>query len=119
MAYNSAARGDYPSHTLTTFASTATRAFACDAPVARQRTAGHSGLVAKKRWNELSPSARRLILIGAGFEGVLKLAALADLVRRPAEQIRGSKRVWAFAIVVVSSVGAVPIAYFAYGRKRS
>ena len=43
------------------------------------------------------------------------LAALADLRRRPAEQINGSKRL----CVAASFVNfAGPIAYFAFGRKR-
>jgi hypothetical protein len=71
-----------------------------------------------KKWNELSPRAKRFILIAATWEGLLKIAALVDLVRRPAEKIRGSKKRWAAAIVLTNSVGAVPIAYFARGRKR-
>jgi hypothetical protein len=72
-----------------------------------------------KKWNELSPRARRFILIGGTFEGLLKIAALIDLRRRPAAEIRGSKRRWAAALVLINSVGAVPIAYFVRGRRRS
>jgi hypothetical protein len=80
---------------------------------------GQPGQVAKKRWNELSPRTRRIIIVGAAFEGLLKIAALIDLVRRPAAQIRGTKPRWAAAIVLINSVGAVPIAYFTRGRRRS
>jgi hypothetical protein len=72
-----------------------------------------------KKWNELSPRTRRLILIGGTFEGVLKIAALLDLKRRPAAEIRGSKSRWATAIVLINSVGAVPIAYFLRGRRKA
>lgn len=72
----------------------------------------------RKRWSDLSPGARRFVLVGGAVEGVLKVAALADLARRPAEQVRGPKVSWAAAIVLVNSVGAVPIAYFVYGRRR-
>lgn len=58
-------------------------------------------------------------MIGGASEGVLKTAALVDLVRRQAEDVRGSKPLWAAAIVLINSVGAVPIAYFAYGRRRA
>ena len=51
------------------------------------------------------------------IEGVLKIAALVDLVRRPARQVRGSKPVWAAAIALVNAAGAVPIAYFLRGRR--
>ncbi len=73
--------------------------------------------MAKRRWSDLSPRSRRLIIVGAVFEGLLKIAALVDLVRRPAEQIRGRKWVWAVAVVLVNSVGAVPLAYFLRGRR--
>lgn len=74
--------------------------------------------MARKRWNELSAGARRLIIFAAVFEGTLKISALVDLVRRPAAQIRGSKLRWAAAITLINSVGAVPIAYFLRGRKK-
>jgi hypothetical protein len=73
----------------------------------------------KKRWNDLSLRSRRLILAGGVFEGVLKLAALIDLARRPAGEIRGSKLRWVVAVTLINSVGAVPIAYFTYGRRKS
>ncbi len=74
--------------------------------------------MAKRRWSDLSPRSRRLIVIGSVCEGLLKIAAIVDLVRRPADQIRGRKWVWATAIVLVNSVGAVPLAYFFRGRRR-
>jgi hypothetical protein len=73
----------------------------------------------KKRWSELSPSTRKLVVVGATFEATLKIAALVDLVRRPAEEIRGSKARWAAAIVLVNSVGALPVSYFVLGRRPS
>lgn len=71
----------------------------------------------KQRWSDLSERTRKLIILGAAFEGVLKLWALIDLKRRPANEIRGSKARWAIAVVLVNSVGAVPIAYFLRGRR--
>ena len=74
--------------------------------------------MAKKKWNELSPRTRQLIIAGGVFEGVLKVAALIDLARRPASEVRGSKVRWTLAVTLINSVGAVPVAYFAYGRRR-
>jgi hypothetical protein len=71
----------------------------------------------KRRWTDLSHRTRRLIILGAAFEGVLKTAALIDIKRRPAGGIRGSKVKWAAAVALVNSVGAVPIAYLAFGRR--
>jgi hypothetical protein len=73
--------------------------------------------MARKKWNELSPRARRLVVVGASIEGALKIAALVDLARRPADRVRGSKKAWATAIVLVNSMGAVPVAYFLRGRR--
>jgi hypothetical protein len=73
----------------------------------------------RRRWQDLSPRIRRLILIVGSLEGMLKIAALWDLRRRPAAEIRGSKKVWALAISFVNSAGAVPVAYFLRGRRVS
>jgi hypothetical protein len=76
-------------------------------------------LVPARRWTELTTMQRRAVLSAGVAEGALKIAALIDLRRRPAGQIRGSKRSWAVAITLVNSLGAVPIAYFLRGRRRS
>ncbi|MBZ5740282.1 hypothetical protein [Nocardioides mangrovi] len=72
--------------------------------------------MARKRWDELSPRVRRAIVVGATVDGLLKTAALVDLARRPAAEVRGSKRVWGVALVVVNSAGMLPVAYFLRGR---
>jgi phospholipase D-like protein len=74
--------------------------------------------VEKKSWNELSQRTRRMVVIGGAFEGLLKVAALIDVARRPSHQIRGSKPRWVAAIVLINSVGGAPIAYFAFGRRK-
>jgi len=76
-------------------------------------------LAMAKNWMDLSPGTRRLLVISGTFEAVLKIAALIDLARRPADQVRGSKPRWAVAISLVNSFGAVPIAYFVRGRQSS
>ncbi len=70
----------------------------------------------KERWSELSPGTRRAVAVVAVLEGVIKVVALVDLARRPAEEVRGSKAAWATAITFVNSAGAVPLAYFILGR---
>ena len=75
-------------------------------------------MTASKRWSELSPRTRRLIIGAAVAEGLLKLAALIDLKRRPASQVRGPRWVWATLVAVVSSFGVLPISYFLFGRRR-
>jgi hypothetical protein len=72
-----------------------------------------------RRWNDLSERSRKVILVAAGVEGALKVAALVDLWRRPADQVRGSKAAWAGAVVVINSAGVVPLLYFRRGRRHT
>ena len=74
-------------------------------------------MAARQRWNGLSESTRKLIIVVAVAESILKGAALIDLKRRPANQVRGPKWLWAPVIAVVNSAGIVPISYFAFGRR--
>jgi hypothetical protein len=75
-------------------------------------------MATRKQWSDLSQRTRRLITITAVAEGILKVAALIDLKRRPASQIRGPKWLWATVVTVVSSAGVVPISYFVFGRRQ-
>jgi hypothetical protein len=75
--------------------------------------------MARTRWSDLSPNTRRLIIVLGAVDGILKLAALVDLARRPAADVRGSKARWALAVTLINSAGAVPIAYFVHGRRPS
>jgi hypothetical protein len=73
---------------------------------------------AKRRWSELSEGQRRLIAITGAVEGILKIAALIDLRRRTAGEVRGPKWMWVTSMSVVSSAGLLPISYFLFGRRR-
>jgi hypothetical protein len=73
--------------------------------------AGHTG----KRWADLSNGQRRLVIAAAAVEASLKIAALVDIQRRPASEIRGTKALWR-AAQAVNLLG--PLSYFAVGRKR-
>jgi hypothetical protein len=72
-------------------------------------------MVARKKWSELGTGGRALIVVLGAVELVLLAAALVDIRRRPADQIRGSKRTWQ-ALAFVNIVG--PLSYFAFGRRR-
>jgi hypothetical protein len=75
-------------------------------------------MAARKQWSDLSKRTRRLLIITAVAEGILKAAALVDIKRRPASQIRGPKWMWAAAMAVVGSAGVLPISYFVFGRQQ-
>jgi bacteriorhodopsin len=69
----------------------------------------------KQRWSDLSRRQRTWIVVAGAGQLLLAAAALLDLRRRPGEQVRGSKKLWA-AAAFVNYVG--PLAYFAFGRRR-
>jgi hypothetical protein len=69
----------------------------------------------KRSWSDLSRNERAGVA-GAGVVQIgLLAAALVDIARRPAEEIKGPKAAWAAASFINF---AGPIAYFAFGRKR-
>ncbi len=73
---------------------------------------------ARRRWSDLSKSTRRLLIAAAAVDGALRVAALIDIQRRPASQIRGRKGMWAAAVALVSSAGVLPVSYFVWGQRR-
>lgn len=70
--------------------------------------------MAKKKWSDLTPLQRRAICVAGAAETVMTVAALRDLARRPADEVRGPRAAWALAFVV-QPVG--PVAYFVAGRR--
>ncbi len=75
-------------------------------------------MAARPRWSDLSKRSRTFIVVGGVAEAGLKTAALIDIKRRPASEIRGPKWLWAVVIVLVNSLGGAPLSYFAFGRRR-
>ncbi len=71
--------------------------------------------MAKKQWKDLSPGQQWGIVLSGAVQLALLIAALLDIYRRPAEEIRGSKRLWAL-VSFVNFIG--PLAYFLFGRRR-
>ena len=72
----------------------------------------------RRKWEDLDPRTRRLLVVAGAIDGALRIAALIDLARRPSNEVRGSKPRWAAAVTLINSLGAVPIAYFAWGRRK-
>ena len=73
---------------------------------------------ARNWWNGLSTRSRRFFIVAGTAEAALKVAALVDIKRRPADQIRGPKLAWVALVGVVNSVGLAPLSYFVWGRRR-
>jgi hypothetical protein len=69
-------------------------------------------------WRERTSGQRLRIILQAVFQLGLLVAALYDLRKRPADQIRGPKRIWAL-VCAMNYLGLGPIAYFLIGRRRT
>jgi hypothetical protein len=73
-------------------------------------------MASTKRWSDLTRTQQRLIIASAAVELALTTAALVDLARRTADQVRGPKALWVLACIV-QPFG--PLAYLALGRRPS
>jgi hypothetical protein len=73
----------------------------------------------RRKWQDLEPRTRRLLVAAGAIEGALKIAALVDLARRPSNEVRGSRGRWAAAVLFVNALGTAPIAYFVWGRRKA
>jgi len=71
--------------------------------------------VPNKRWSDPSSAQKGAVVVSGMVQLGLLAAALVEIYRRPAGEIRGRKRLWA-AVAFVNYVG--PIAYFLFGRRR-
>ena len=69
-------------------------------------------------WRERTSRQRLRIILQAGIQLGLLVAALYDLRKRPADQIRGPKRIWTL-VCGVNYLGLGQIAYFLIGRRRT
>jgi hypothetical protein len=56
--------------------------------------------VPNKRWRDLSPGQKGAIALSGAVQLGLLVAALVDIYRRPAGEIRGRKGVWVAAAFV-------------------
>jgi hypothetical protein len=74
-------------------------------------------MAANQKWGDLSQRHRRLLIAAAATETCLKTAALIDIKRRPASEIRGAKWKWIVALIP-GSFGIGSLAYFVFGRRR-
>lgn len=68
-----------------------------------------------KSWETLRPNQKRVIIVLAVIQVILLVAAMIDICRRPAQQIKGSKTKWRL-ISLIDFFG--PLSYFIFGRKK-
>ena len=73
-------------------------------------------MVAKKIEN-LPTWLKVLLGIGGVIDVALRALALADIAKRPEDELNGPKKVWLPALSIVTSMGLLPTAYFLFGRR--
>ncbi len=71
--------------------------------------------MAKKSWADMTPTQKKLVVVGGIVEVAVTTWCLRDLKQRPAELVRGPKVLWGPAMSV-QPIG--PIAYLLWARKR-
>jgi hypothetical protein len=71
--------------------------------------------VTRRSWSELSPLARKFVVVSGLVQVGLFIAAQVDLARRPADQVVGSKARWRM-IAFLNFLG--PAVYFWRGRRK-
>lgn len=59
-----------------------------------------------------------MLLVAAGVEAGLKIAALIDLAQRSPAEVVGARSRWTIAILTLNTVGLLPLSYFLRGRRR-
>jgi hypothetical protein len=69
-----------------------------------------------KNWSDLTTKQKATFVLRGIVQFTLLAAALADIYRHPAEEIRGSRWLWSL-VVLVYFLGIGPIVYFTFGRK--
>lgn len=73
---------------------------------------------ARQKWDDLSPTRKKVLIAVGVFDAGMRAWALLDLKNRPADEVNGPKPAWALAITVVNSAGVVPAVYLLLGRRR-
>ncbi len=73
-------------------------------------------LETKRKWHDLSTTEQAVISGLSIVQMVLLIGALVDILRRPADSIRGNRWIWV-AVSFINFVG--PITYFLVGRKQA
>ncbi|MUL81588.1 MULTISPECIES: hypothetical protein [unclassified Mycolicibacterium] len=73
--------------------------------------------MAKKRWNDLSPTTKTTVIAMVAVDAGLRAWALRDLAGRQANQTNGPKWLWGSALGLIGTAGVLPVAYLIAGRK--
>ncbi|WP_029110578.1 hypothetical protein [Mycobacterium sp. URHD0025] len=73
--------------------------------------------MAKKRWNDLSPKSKTVVIAAAAVDAGLRAWALRDLAAREPSRINGPKWLWGGALGLLTTSGVLPVVYLIAGRR--
>ncbi len=73
--------------------------------------------MARKRWSDLSPRTKGIVIGAAAVDAALRAWALQDLGSRRKDEVNGPKLLWSTGMTLVNSVGILPLIYLLKGRK--
>lgn len=71
----------------------------------------------KKRADDLPTWAKGLLGVLGAVDVVLRVLAVLDLMKRDDDELNGPKKAWLPALVSISTMGLLPVAYFLVGRR--
>ena len=72
-------------------------------------------MVKKKSIKDLTAQQKKVVGVASTVQVLLAGLALADIWRRPAREVRGSRALWS-AACAVNFIG--PLSYFIFGRRK-
>jgi len=90
-----------------------TRSLAARPCITKNQARGMMGGMTKRRFSDLSPRSRTVLVALGAVQISLNVAAQVDLSRRSASEVRGSKIGWRL-MSPINLFG--PLAYFRWGR---
>ncbi|GEE04055.1 hypothetical protein nbrc107696_45010 [Gordonia spumicola] len=73
--------------------------------------------MAKKKWNQLTPGQKGVIIGTAAVDAALRVWAGSDLASRRPDEVNGPKWLWGAGLSLVNTAGVLPVLYLVKGRR--
>ncbi len=71
----------------------------------------------REQWQQLTRTQKGALATVAAVDLALRAWSLADLARRPDEQVHGPRWLWGAGLAVGNTAGMLPAAYLLWGRR--
>ena len=70
-----------------------------------------------EQWEQMTTAQRGGFVTVASVDVALRIWSLADLVKRPPEEVHGPKWVWGVGLALGNTAGILPATYLLWGRR--